>query len=381
MRSFILPLLIVGLLPACNPKPPKAPEPKFSLAQDLPETESCLAQNNALALNEVQSVGSHNSYKKEIPAQELNMIRTGSSRAALELDYFHRPLVEQLDLGIRQLELDVFYDPEGGRYADPALPRVVGATLKKQPELPYYDTRDMDKPGFKTLHIQDIDVRSHCALFTTCLSQIKAWSARRPNHTPLLILINAKQTPIELPGAVTPLPFTAEAFDALDAEIRSVFSEDQLITPDDVRGNSSNLRGAVLLKGWPALVQSRGKMIFALDESPEVVTTYMRGKSSLEGHAMFVNTISQTADHAAYFTMNNPIAQSASIKAAVATGFLVRTRADADTQEARNNDTTRRDAALASGAQYVSTDYYEARTSLSPYEVGLPRNAITRCRP
>ena len=38
-------------------------------------------------------------------------------------------------------------------------------------------------------------------------------------------------------------------------------------------------------------------------------------------------------------------------------GYVVRTRADADTREARANDPGRARAALASGAQWVSTDY------------------------
>jgi len=61
----------------------------------------------------------------------------------------------------------------------------------------------------------------------------------------------------------------------------------------------------------------------------------------------------------------------------VKAGFVVRTRADADTVEARSNDTTRRDAALQSGAQYVSTDYPHPETRLSDYQARLPDGEIT----
>ena len=63
-------------------------------------------------------------------------------------------------------------------------------------------------------------------------------------------------------------------------------------------------------------------------------------------------------------------------------GFIVRTRADADTREARSGDTARRAAALASGAQYVSTDYLwpDARF-VGGYRVNLPGNAATVCNP
>jgi hypothetical protein len=60
---------------------------------------------------------------------------------------------------------------------------------------------------------------------------------------------------------------------------------------------------------------------------------------------------------------------------------MVRTRADADTVQARTNDTTMRDAALASGAQLVSTDYLTADTRFSTYRVRLPSGAVARCDP
>ena len=54
---------------------------------------------------------------------------------------------------------------------------------------------------------------------------------------------------------------------------------------------------------------------------------------------------------AAIFVINDPLAEGERIRHLVAQGYLVRTRADADTEEARRNDTWRRDAAaFASGA-------------------------------
>ena len=63
-------------------------------------------------------------------------------------------------------------------------------------------------------------------------------------------------------------------------------------------------------------------------------------------------------------------------------GFFVRTRADADTKEARVNDTKRRTLAFESGAQVVSTDYRhpDARFG-NDYEVRLPGEAVTICNP
>jgi hypothetical protein len=61
-------------------------------------------------------------------------------------------------------------------------------------------------------------------------------------------------------------------------------------------------------------------------------------------------------------------------------GFLIRTRADADTREARSGDTARREAALASGAQFISTDYQDPDPRFGTgYAAKLPDGAVTRC--
>ncbi len=337
----------------------------------------CTVSGEDLKLNDLQAVGSHNSYKRFIPAPELAMIKATSPDAAIALDYGHRSLTEQLDLGMRQIELDLFYDPKGGRYADPALPR----RAKDMPGAADYDSAPMAAPGFKVFHAQDVDVYSSCPTFIACLTEIKAWSDANPSHVPILIMMNAKDAPIDNPEAVVPLPFDAAAYDALDAEALSVFGRQRIITPDDVRGDRPTLRQAVLDGGWPTLDAARGKVLFALDEGVKKVAIYRRGKASLEGLPMFINSGDETAPHAAYFTLNNPLKQMARIKTAVEAGFLVRTRADANTLEARVNDTTRREAAFASGAQYISTDYYLPREDFGPYQVRLPGTVPARCNP
>ncbi len=349
--------------------------------QDAPRDGACEDREApclpGLRMNDIQAVGSHNSYKKYIPETELELLASTSREAALALDYGHQPLQEQLDLGMRQLELDVFYDPYGARYAEPILPKI-SAGVGGEP----YDASGMHEPGFKVLHAQDIDVHSHCKTFILCLEQIDEWSRTNPDHLPILVLINTKQAPIDqVPGAVVPFPFTAEAFDALDREIRSVLDETRLITPDDVRGEAETLRDAIIARGWPSLEDARGKILFALDNNKELVAIYRRGRASLEGLAMFVNSHDPSADDAAYMTLNNPVRDGAEIRSAVETGFLVRTRADANTMEARGNDTRRREAAFASGAHYISTDYYLPRTELSPYQVTLPEGGAGRCNP
>ena len=84
---------------------------------------------------------------------------------------------------------------------------------------------------------------------------------------------------------------------------------------------------------------------------------------------------------AAWMKINDPVADFDRIQRMVRDGFLVRTRADADTKEARSNDTFRRDKALASGAQFVSTDYPEPRPDFSGYRAHLPGGVVARTNP
>lgn len=316
-----------------------------------------------LRLNDISVVGTHNSYKLAMPEQTMRLVRAVSPAIAESLDYAHRPLAEQLDAGARQIELDVNYDPKGGHYArgskDPALLR----------------------PGFKVLHVPGIDNSSSCVLLTECLTILKRWSDAHPQHVPIMLMFNAKDEQLAARGGINALPFDDAAWDALDAEIRSVLPAGKLIVPDQVQGKYPTLRDAVRAGNWPTLARSRGKFLFTLDETPDKVAAYRGARKSLEGRIFFIST-DEDSPAAAYLTINDPIADGPRIARDVAAGYLVRTRADADTREARVNDTKRREAALASGAQYVSTDYLwpDARFA-GGYTVRLPGGVVARCSP
>jgi hypothetical protein len=329
---------------------------------------------DAVGMNQLQAIGTHNSYKQAISAPEMAAITAQRPDMARGLDYSHLPLDQELDAGARQLELDIVNDPQGGRYADPLGPRLV-------PGAPPYDSAVMRQPGMKVMHMQDIDYRSSCALFTQCLRTIRAWSLAHRDHVPILILLNLKEGgALPLPGAVSALPFDPPAMDAIDREIRSVFPERELITPDQVQGRHASLREAVLAGAWPRLGAARGRVIFALDAPPDQVARYRGQRHSLEGRVMFVNT-DEASPAAGYITLNDPLHQAERIRRDVAQGFLVRTRADADTEQSRRNDTSMREAALGSGAQYVSTDYMRPDLRFSSYSVAMPGGLRARVSP
>lgn len=376
MRRF-LPLLVFACLSMSGLSAGAAPA-VCDLEKPSGEPGCVRAELDAgLRMNQIQVVGTHNSYKQAISAPEFKRLSMLAPKVAPTLDYAHPPLTEQLDGGARQLELDLLYDQRGGLYADPMGRRLALMTGGRPPP---WDAEPLRGPGLKVLHVQDLDYRSNCPRFADCLAQIRAWSKGHPDHLPILILINLKEDALPTPGTVKPLLFDAAGMDSIDAEIRAVFSEGELITPDQVRGARASLAEAVAAGGWPSLGEARGRVFFALDAPKEQVDRYRAGRKTLEGRAMFVNAEPGDAD-AAYMTLNEPLADAAAIKTALAAGLIVRTRADADTVEARTNDSTRREAALASGAQYVSSDYMRPDTRFSGYAVALPGGVVGRSPP
>ncbi|HEX2315817.1 MAG TPA: phosphatidylinositol-specific phospholipase C1-like protein, partial [Thermomonospora sp.] len=318
-------------------------------------------------LDQLQFLGTHNSYHREpSPAEYRLMSLLGTRGQALQ--YSHVPLGRQFARQhVRQIELDLFADPHGGRYARPPIRALSG-------QRPAYDDR-MNEPGTKVLHIAGVDYRSTCLTLTDCLEDVAVWSRRNRGHEPVAILLEFKE-PLD------PLhTWTRERLLGVEREIRSVFDDRDLITPDDVRRPGRTLEQSVLAGGWPTLRAARGKVMFLMDNTAEHRDRYVRGNPNLEGRVMFTASEPGRPD-AAFVKRNDPWA--ADIRSLVARGYLVRTRADADTVQARNGDTRRRDAALASGAQWVSTDYpvpgMAARFG-TRYFAALPGFVTVRCNP
>ena len=336
-------------------------------------------------INHVQVIGSHNSYHL-IPEPVLfDGIAALSPELAASIEYSHLPLPDQLgDHGIRQFELDVFADPAGGLYANRAANPVVSLEAAS-------GIAALDAPGFKVLHTPDFDYAATCLTLVACLEQIRDWSTANPNHIPIMIMIEMKEESvvdaaaaegleigIELPWT-EPVAVTSELLDDLDAEIRSVFAPPHIIEPDEVRGSADTLDEAVRTTGWPTLAASRGQVLFTMDNGGRIRDLYTANAPSLEGRPIFTSSSPGDPD-AAFVRFNDPA--DPGLDEAALDGYLIRTRTDSPTADARNNDTTRRETALASGAHFLSTDYYLPSEYFdSDYVVGLPGDAVTRCNP
>jgi len=385
----------------------------FMNACATPEDPQVTPPSQDLRLNQIQVLGTHNSYALPLDpalAKFLDRIIAPGMRDMLarmdeesresfleyhpnfdELSFseglnygYPEGLAAQLGAGLRSLEIDVFFDPEGGKFLRPA-----GYELLKQQGVPAealakHDTEYLEKPGFKVLHVADVDFRSTCNLLTACLSQLRDWSDANPKHAPVFILLETKDAGFPgFPGGAEVLPFGGDAFDALDAEIVSVLGRDRIITPDDVRGNHATLESAVLNQNWPALEDCRGKFVFLMLTASDVggLSAYYEGRPNLEGRVAFLRSEPGQA-HAAFLLLDNAFVRAAEIKELVRKGYLVRTRSDIETYEAKINDLSRAEAAFASGSQIVSTDFYKPGNVYgTDYVVELPGGGDWRCNP
>ena len=288
------------------------------------------ASNERLRMNEIQFIGSHNSYKQQMPSLYFWLLRLIDGEGAKALEYWHPPIADQLELGLRKLELDFFYDAVSGEFP-------VG-------------------------HIQVIDMGTSCTSLRACLQEIRQWSDRNPHHVPIWISFNLKDQAIPL--LPDPQLFTPEVLTDIDLAVEEIIG-DRLIYPRDV-----------VDREWPLLAESRGKILLVLDEGGEKRDWYLK---DWQDRPMFVS-VDESHEAAAIMIINDPVRDFDRIRSLVKQGYLVRTRADSGTQEARNNDTVRRNKAFQSGAQAISTDYYLLTNPFdSEYRVSIEGGI--RCNP
>jgi hypothetical protein len=336
-----------------------------------------------LRMNEIQVIGTHNSYHRELSKAERaahDAVYGGAPIYDGFLAYSHASVPNQLSRqGVRGLELDLYPDPVGGLYANPLLRQRLAAGPLMDPE--------WSRPGIKVLHTHDLDYNSTCVRLVSCLRQVRRWSRANPAHVPVLVMLELKGTdPIAGPaGGVVVPPWARAALNGLDAEIRSVFRPGELITPDDVRRRGLTLRRSVLRRGWPRLREARGQVMFLMDNDPGAISaTYLRGRPNLERRVLFTNARPGAPD-AAFVKRNEPTGRGLrQIRRLVRAGYLVRTRSDIPLETVTAGDRSQRRAALRSGAQLVSTDFPEVGMSArydSNYVVALPEGGPARCNP
>ncbi|KAK9776189.1 putative acid phosphatase [Seiridium cardinale] len=323
-------------------------------------TKNGLTWSSTLRMNQMQVIGTHNSYHREVSLAEKPY------HALLLSDpenyyYSHSDLAHQAEYqGLRNFEIDIWADPQGGLYGSPLIRRMAHLDMPDDP--------GMNKSGTKVLHVPDADVGVSCYTLISCLTQLRTWSKRNPAHVPVPVMIEYKQPGGDLSsiGGARPVWWNnTELLDSLDAEFRSVFSTDELITPDDIRRDNLTLEQSILTYGWPDLDSARGRFFFLMDSAStgelgvtRNASTWESGRPNAEGRVVFPQSNEGQPD-CAFRKMNSPTAECLpAIQEAVSKGYWVRTRSDEPITTVLSNDTwSRREAAFASGAHIVSTDF------------------------
>ena len=280
-----------------------------------------------LRVNDLQALGTHNSYHVEPPFLVVP-----------SYNYTHKPLDEQADLGVRQFELDIHWIP--------------GA-------------------GVKVFHAPIIDQVSTCDTLVECLGALKGWSDAHPGHHPLLVFLEPKDD----------LGVSQIAEHALDVEddILSVWPRERILTPDDVRGEYETLREAITEGGWPTMGEARNKILFHAHSEDAFLANYHELYPDLVDAVMFTDSTPDDS-YAAVMPINDPVGRADEIRAAVEQGFLVRTMAGGCCEQPEANDYARVEAALASGAHFISTDFPSADNEWG-YVVSIPDGMPSRCNP
>jgi hypothetical protein len=234
--------------------------------------------------------------------------------------YTMPPLDVQLgEHGVRHFELDVWYDEE--------------------------------TEGFDVHHVPLVDEESTCPTLDACLSTVRAWSAAHPGHHTIFIHIEPKD------------PIVAdleEHFAALHATIARNWAPSCLVLPSEVAS-----------RGFPTLGESRGKLLITMLDRGAWRDAY--AEVPLDERLLFLEGEDMER-------IDDPIDGAADIQAALDAGRIVRTRADSGGVEAIAEDTTRLEAALASGAHIISTDW-PAPVETHDYVVEIPGGTPSRCNP
>jgi hypothetical protein len=155
-------------------------------------------EEEGIRLNQIQIIGTHNSYHLR-PSKEILESPRGAS-----LDYSHAPLRVQLEAGVRSFAIDIY----------------------------------QTEKDFRVLHIPVRDEGTNCETLKECLGEITKWSDQHPEHIPLIVFIEVKNLKQPIGDLV---PADRNGMDRLEAMLWKQLTSKKLLTPDGVRGDETTL--------------------------------------------------------------------------------------------------------------------------------------------
>ncbi len=281
------------------------------------------AVEGGIKYNEMRFLSTHNSYKADMNNSFKWIKNNLLDPLGIDwLDKFrlsYEPLSEQLNNGVRSLELDVITKWSG------------------------------TERSFVCCHIPYFDMNSNCFDFELALKEVKLWSDNNPGHMPISIIVEPKLSTTPYQG----LPiFTLSAANQLDGIVSEIFGT-SLFTPSDFLRDYDSFTEMRAADDWPTVKSMCGKVVVMLHDNA-VTNQYAEQDTTLRSQSMLPMVDDNNADseYASVVVQNSPKKVELN-KSFVEAGLIVRTRLDTNLVY----DEERFSCGLESGAQILTTDF------------------------
>ena len=283
------------------------------------------ALDDGMRLNELRYLATHNSYKQAISTETQVFYDYALFGACNGLyDYVFDTVTEQLNNGIRSIEIDL------------------------------YKHKTADGFDIKILHNCLTEASSSMADFELGLKELRMWSDYNEGHLPVIVLVEPKTSGIGDFGAMDSEAFTY-AFSLMETILG-----DKLYTPADAIGDYSTFAEMRAANDYPAVRDLTGKFVFLLHESKKK-DSFTSLDETLLSQKMFYTAYASSlskgksgvyADNVLFALANEP-SDSELLEYAVDNNYIVRTRIDLHHIVSEERLTQ----GIESGTNIMSSDY------------------------
>ncbi|MDR3276788.1 MAG: hypothetical protein LBT11_06245 [Treponema sp.] len=299
---------------------------------------SDISTGEAVPLNGVRYLATHNSYKQYGSAAGKFMISLVSGRQEAELlKYAYRRLNDQLEQGIRSFELDI----------------------------------RLRKGVFEAVHVPLVDNMSNVMDLDLGLRELRLFSDHHPDHFPVITIFEFKDDWMFLDPALQEIG--DEELRLFDAMLNRIFGDKLYVPADFLADTGSASLEEALAKGWPGLNRLAGKFIFVMHPGP-IAARYAALDASQHSLSMFQASDDVPGPGTAFIIYNEPDVDA--IQALIGKGYMVRTRLD----DLLVFDPDRYQRAMESGAQILSSDLTLGRLDMEQGYTWLTQPGLTVVR-
>ncbi len=293
------------------------------------------AVSSGVKYNEVAFLGTHNSYKIGSTEQYKKLydaldVATFSIIGSETADFTADTLTQQLELGIRNLEIDIETVVSDGSVS------------------------------FAVSHIPYLDNVSSCYDLALALEEVKLWSENNPGHLPVSVIIEPKRAVVPIDGM---RGFNIEYANILDNLVSEILG-DTLLTPKDMMGDYASFKDMRENDGWLPLGDTMGKVLVLLHDC-SATTRFIKQDETIKSRAMFpvLRYNDRNKSYTSFILDNEPDAALRHEEENLdKCNLIVRTRADSfpDFSEERY------ELINQCSSQIISSDYV-ARHGETPY--------------